>query len=137
MSYLKSKQVPKRIKKKRPKNERKKLVKKLDEVVRQICRKRDKSCCSCGKRLNDTAQVSHYISRRVYAVRWDLRNCHMSCPGCNLRHNFDCEPYTSFMIKKYGVEIIKELRLVKNSIKKTTTPMLRDLLFKLRNIDKH
>jgi len=133
MSYLKSKQVPKRVKKKRPKNERKKLVKKLDEVVRQICRKRDKSCCSCGKRLNDTAQVSHYISRRVYAVRWDLRNCHMSCPGCNLRHNFDPSAYTSFMLRVYTDTIIDELIEAKNRVKKMTTPMLRELLQDLTN----
>ena len=128
--YLKTTQTQK--KRGTSKSERKRLIKLLDDEVRRILRERDKLCCSCGKPINEKSQVSHYVTRRVYALRWDLKNVHMSCPGCNLRHAYDPIPYTRFMIDKYGKGILDYLFLKKNELKTMTTPKLRELLEELR-----
>jgi len=110
---------------------RKKIILELDEIIRRIVRFRDTHCCSCGKNLEEGAQVSHYVTRRVYALRWNLNNCHMSCPGCNMRHNYDPIPYTLFMIRTYGKEKLDELATIKNSVKKMSSKQLSDLLAEL------
>jgi 5-methylcytosine-specific restriction endonuclease McrA len=134
MSFSKSEQLAKVKGKKKPKNERKSLIKKLDDEIRRIVRKRDTRCCSCGKRLEDNLQVSHFVGRRHYSLRWDLRNVAGSCPGCNLLHNHDPNPYAKFMVDKYGKEILTKFEEVKNSYNKTTTVELRELLLKLKEL---
>lgn len=131
MAYSKSSQLQSKPKKKRVRSERKMLVRKLDDIVRRICRARDKICCSCGKKINESSQVSHYVSRRHYALRWDLRNCHMSCPGCNLRHNYDPLPYSMFMVAHFGDKIFSEFSWIKQKHTKFSISQLQDLLSEL------
>lgn len=114
------------------KSERKRLIDSLDDVVRQICRKRDERCASCGKVLSKGAQVSHYIGRRYFALRWDLRNCHMSCAGCNILHNTNPAPYTNFMIITYGESIFDELEFILQAHTKFGILELRELLENLK-----
>lgn len=132
--YSKTSQLKQNKTKKKSKNERKVLIRKLDDEVRRIIRSRDTHCCSCGKRLENNLQVSHFVGRRHYSLRWDLRNTHGSCPGCNLLHNHDPNPYSLFMVKTYGPEILEEFEKIKNSYQKTTTPELRELLEILSNL---
>lgn len=131
MSYSKSDQTKSTKVKKKSKSTRKSLIKKLDDVVRQIIRLRDTHCCSCGKRLEDNLQVSHYIGRRHYSLRWDLRNVAGSCPGCNLLHNHNTLPYTTFMIREYGEEILKEFSEIMKLHTKFSTSQLEELLHKI------
>jgi 5-methylcytosine-specific restriction endonuclease McrA len=91
-----SKPKPKR----RKMTERKKLVKRLDEVTREIVLKRDKFCVTCGKTEN--LQCGHLITRARYGVRWDLMNCNAQCSGCNLRHEYQPEIYTRWFLNHYG-----------------------------------
>jgi len=131
--YTKTKQINSVKKKKKSGSERKKLVKQLDQEVRRIVNARDTHCCHCLKPVED-GQVSHYISRRVYALRWNLRNCHLAHAGCNLRHNFDPEPYSSFLIKKYSKGILEEFSELKNQYSKVTTVQLRGILEELQKL---
>ena len=124
--YSKTDQLAtKKPKKKAP--TRKKLIKQLDDLVRQIIRTRDTTCCSCGKQLEDNMQVSHFVSRRVYALRWDLRNVAGSCPGCNLRHNYDPLPYTRWLLKTWGKNVLDELFETKNKITKLGNSDLEEI----------
>lgn len=139
MKYTKESQVKKTTKKRKPKNNRKAVVKKLDDTVREILQKRDKECCCCGRQSawfhpqNNPygLQVGHYVSRKVYAIRWDLRNVHAQCSGCNYQHNNDPVPYTRFMLDTYGKEILDELTFKRKAVKKFSTKQLEELLDKL------
>lgn len=127
MSYLKSNQISTTKKKKKPANERKKLIAKLDDLVRQVIRLRDTHCSCCKKKLGEDIQVSHFVTRRIHAVRWNLKNVSGSCPGCNLRHNFNPVPYARYMIDTYGKEVLDELFVTKNTVKKLSMSDLRDI----------
>ena len=64
---------------------RKTLIKRLDDLVRKIVRKRDRDrCCWCGKAVRGRdSQVSHVIRRRLYFARWDLNNVKLLCGHCH------------------------------------------------------
>lgn len=128
MFYSKQDQLQNTKTKKKSKNPRKKLVKDLDDIIRKIIRLRDNKCCSCGRQLEDNMQVSHYIGRRHYSLRWDLRNCHGSCPGCNLLHNHNTLPYTMFMVRTYKEGILEELERIMMNHTKFSTTQLEELL---------
>lgn len=93
---------------------RKRAIKRLDDLVRKICRLRDLVCGACGRYNDEMSQVSHYIGRRHYALRWDLRNCNLQHAGCNIIHNNNPAPYSLWMISKYGSEILVEFEDIKN-----------------------
>lgn len=129
-------------KKRKPKNERKKLVQALDDRVREILKREKDTCVCCGKsgigwfHPKDNPyglQVGHYVSRTVYALRWDLRNVHPQCSGCNYQHNNDPVPYTRFMLDKYGKEILDELTFKRKKVDKLSTNDLRELLKELND----
>jgi 5-methylcytosine-specific restriction endonuclease McrA len=121
--------IPKKVK--RP--TKKKLVDKLDSIVRSICRIRDTRCCSCGKVIDSSSQVSHYVGRRHHCLRWDLKNCHMSCAGCNIIHNYNPAPYTIFLTNKYGNEILEEFQQRMRSHTRFSTSDLDTLLKNLEH----
>jgi hypothetical protein len=64
-------------------------------------------CGLCGSkaRLNN----SHLISAQLTIIRWDEKNCHCQCSGCNKRHEFYPHIYTNWFIKKYGFEEYERL----------------------------
>ena len=64
---------------------RKTLIDRLDTLVRNIVRARDKNQCQwCGRRVSGRdSQVSHIIRRRLYFARWDLNNVKLLCGHCH------------------------------------------------------
>lgn len=67
---------------KRKKTERQKLIKKLDDIVREIIKDRDRGICQkCGNAGN---HVSHVYSRKNLTLRWDLNNLKLLCTRCHL-----------------------------------------------------
>lgn len=86
---------------------RKRLIKQLDEVCSLYVRKRDGRCVTCGS--IDQPQCGHLVSRACYALRWDERNVHQQCAGCNLRHEFRPEIYTAWYIAEYGLPEYEKL----------------------------
>jgi len=124
-------------------SERKKLVKQLDHVIRDILKQGEDRCVCCGKsglgwfHPKDNPyglQVGHYVSRTVYALRWDLKNVHPQCSGCNYQHNNNPIPYTRFMLDHYGKEILDQLTFKRGQINKVSTPRLRELLEELQKL---
>lgn len=93
--------------KEKNKNWRKTLVKKLDKLVGDIVKLRDGKCVTCGSLVNPNC--GHYFSRVAYSTRWDLNNCYQQCMSCNLRHEYDPYPFTSFMLQKIGQNGIDDL----------------------------
>jgi hypothetical protein len=86
---------------------RRSLVKKLDAIVSQYIRARDKKCVVCGS--TEKLTNGHLFSRQAYSTRWDEVNCHCQCWGCNYRHEFDYYPYEQWFKNKYGEERYHEL----------------------------
>ncbi len=81
---------------------RKGLVRKLDKLVSQYIIARDKKCVNCGSRTNLTG--GHLFSRVAYSTRWEVRNVFCQCVSCNMRHEYDPFPLTSYFIEKYGMK---------------------------------
>lgn len=84
-----------------------KLIKRLDALVSDYVRERDKRCIVCGSTVG--LQCGHYIRRGVWRWRWDLENCNAQCPTCNSRHEEDPEPYRRAMVAKYGLDTVEGL----------------------------
>lgn len=130
--------MPKLKKKRKTLPSKKSLVRSLDQVIRDILKERDKYCVCCGKsRVNTPLQVGHYISRTYYAVRWDLDNCHAQCGGCNIVHNVNPAPYTLFMEREYGPNILDQLQSKLRDHTPFNRTTLSELLIKLRKIKKN
>lgn len=83
------------------------LMKKCDDLVKQIVFERDGHCVTCPlwieiKKNTDkphepssVMQPGHFITRGSKSVRWDLRNVYCQCRVCNMLH----EHYPSVMAK--------------------------------------
>jgi len=89
--------------------ERKKLVRKLDDLCRKILLIRDQSpagyfrCISCHRLLPlHVFQVGHYISRRYESFRWSLKNIHGQCSSCNGFHSGNPIEYRKSLVELYG-----------------------------------
>lgn len=92
------------------------ITNRLDTLVSKIVRLRDAQCITCGS--VEEGECGHYFHRALINTRWDLQNCHRQCTCCNSYHEENTEPYTRFMIQKYGPEVIIELSQIAHSPKK-------------------
>jgi 5-methylcytosine-specific restriction endonuclease McrA len=126
----------KQAKKAKPRKitERKRLIKQLDQVVREIVMKRESMCVTCGKVSN--LQCGHLITRSRYGTRWDLNNCHVQCAGCNFRHEFQPEIYTSWFLLRYGEIAYQNLGHRAETQGKYTIDELETLLMELTEKNK-
>lgn len=92
------------------------LKKLLDKVFSEYIRLRDSDsdgygrCCTCGKRIHwKEGDCGHFISRTWLATRWDERNAHLQCKGCNGYRNGMPDEYAVFLIEKYEDDILHQL----------------------------
>lgn len=86
---------------------RKGLVKRLDKIVSEIVRLRDKKCVICGS--IDKLGCGHLFSRYAYSTRWDLENCYASCWSCNYRHEYDPYPMMNKISELKGIGFVDDL----------------------------
>lgn len=100
----------------------------LDGLVRQIVRRKETRCFTCGiHAMSATMQVGHFVPRRYLATRWDLRNCHLQCAQCNMQKSGNIKEYR----KKLGEKLADELWAKARANPKTNLETVYDLL---RNI---
>lgn len=107
---------------------RKGIVKKLDKIVSEYVRLRDKQCVLCGNR--EALGAGHIFSRKAYSTRWDIRkdgNVHCQCWPCNYKHVMDQYPYFDWYTKKFGQKRFDALRREFKTVKKYKTHELIDL----------
>lgn len=73
------------------------------------------ACCTCGEIVTvRKADSGHFISRGSggsSGVYYDERNCNLQCRSCNRFGEGKTLDYYEFMLKKYGEEVIGELRV--------------------------
>jgi hypothetical protein len=101
------------------KNERQKMIAKMDALCRKILLLRDSTdgvtikCIACGKiETLDRSNVSHYISRRYMATRFDLHNVHLSCVACNKWKSGNLIQYRKALVEKYGEKEVNRLESI-------------------------
>jgi hypothetical protein len=85
------------------------IVKQLDSLVSKIVIARDKKCVLCGSKTG--LGCGHFIKRRYYGVRWDLRNCNCLCNLCNSLDDIEPWHYREVMQSLHGSEIGSDLTL--------------------------
>jgi len=114
------------------KSERQKTIDKLDDLVRKRLKEEyPKYCVTCGKAIDwfhpqnnpFGLQVGHYISRDIKQLRWCPKNVHPQCSSCNWEHNKNPIPYTQFMLKTYGQEVLDELNEIRRQAKADVKPL--------------
>ena len=111
---------------------RKSLIKKLDELVSKIVRKRNPYCVQCGSKKQSGA--GHVFSRRFYSVRWDLDNVWTQCWSCNYRHKVsDPYLYWKWYQDKFGIEKFNKLAVKAHEISHFKESDLLILLNQLEN----
>ena len=106
--------------------ERQKLEKRLDDIVSEIVRKRDKCCITCG---GNKDSAGHFMKRRHNGTRWNLTNVNAQCWDCN--RNDDWEAYKSAMIMQYGEEVTENIITLAHSNVNYSNSDLKDLYSEL------
>lgn len=118
---------------KRKKPTRSKLVKKLDILFSQFVRvsSADKNgyctCITCGKKghwKDGGIQAGHFMSRKHYSTRWDIRNVKPQCVGCNMFKSGEQYKYSIYL----GSELSNELYLQSNKIVKFSNDDLQKMI---------
>lgn len=102
---------------------RKRLIKKLDSVFSIYIRQRDKKCVQCGSRENLTC--GHLFSRVAHSTRWDEKNCHCQCTGCNMSHEFNPHNFTLWFVRRFGLLEYELLNKKYNTTAKYTNAELQ------------
>lgn len=108
----------------------KKLMLKLDKLVKDIVFERDGHCVTCPlwKEIKPThipsqiMQPGHYITRGSKSVRWDLRNVYQQCKTCNYLHEYHPEVLANYVLSVLDVsgfeDLIREGNIPMPSIKR-------------------
>jgi 5-methylcytosine-specific restriction endonuclease McrA len=88
--------------------ERQRLIKKLDDRIRDIVRERDQECITCGIRLTPANRTAgHFIHRRHLGTRWDVSNVWGQCSDCNIQDND--ERFTLALRNKCNEKFVSDL----------------------------
>ena len=88
----------------------------LDEIFSLYIRKRDDGkCFTCPKKDNPkNMQAGHYIPRNHLSTRFDEKNVHCQCVGCNVFRKGNMDEYAMQLRWKYGNGILEELNAKKH-----------------------
>lgn len=72
-------------------------------------------CCSCGTPKNwKEVDAGHYISRTHWAVRYNEKNVHAQCKGCNAFKQGNPVPYREYLVNRYGLDEVLKLEYGRN-----------------------
>lgn len=106
------------------------LKKKLDAVFSIYIRNRDKGeCFTCFKQSEPKhCHAGHYVSRVYNSTRYDERNVHAQCPGCNIFKSGAMDVYALRLEITYGMGILQELNSLKKQSKSFKKYELEELI---------
>jgi hypothetical protein len=113
---------------------RSQLVKKLDDVFSKYIRQRDAvdgyaTCVTCGTtRPWKEMQNGHYMSRGHLPTRWDETNCHVQDAACNVFKKGNYTEYAIYMVNRYGVDKLEQLKAKAKSGEKIPTTVIKDMI---------
>jgi hypothetical protein len=136
---MKTKPVPKKLKFAKPVKKKKQSVSSLKKKVwtlfSEYIRLRDclettgcltrGRCVTCGRIFPfKSLQAGHFLAGRGGENLFDERGCHAQCVGDNVFKHGDIENYYPYMLKRYGQDVIDELKQEKRTPKRWTVPDL-------------
>ena len=80
------------------------------------------TCVTCGRDYHyKNIQAGHFMSRKHYSTRWDERNVHPQCYGCNVMQQGKQYEFSIFL----GNEVSQDLlQLSKRIVKYTDQELL-------------
>lgn len=112
------------------------LKKILDATFSLFIRQRDKGICfTCGvQKPTKEMQCGHYISRSYTNLRFDERNCHAQCVGCNVFKYGNLTVYALKLIEQHGVVILEELERAKRIERRFTTRELENMIQEYKSL---
>src|SRR5438128_10873218 len=58
-----------------------------DELIRKLLRLKESRCYTCQISWKPLLHPGHYITRKVFALRWHPIAVHLQCDACNEAHN--------------------------------------------------
>ena len=107
-----------------------KLKEKAQKVCNEFIRLRDagKPCISCSGPAN---QAGHYIAVNLSSfLRYDARNIHLQCPGCNLFRHGATVAYRIGLVKRIGLIEVESLErdFIENRLHKWTRSELESII---------
>jgi len=106
-------------------------VKDLDELFREIIKKRDRICRKCGK--TSQLQVAHIFSRAKRSVRWDTDNGVLLC----LRHHLfwahkNPIEFADWVKEQLGAETFAILKMRANAVSKVDLSAVKVYLLEIK-----
>jgi hypothetical protein len=126
-------------------SELKKALKLTKTVVHAYIRLRDegKPCISCGEPWRSDFQAGHYHKAELYeTLKFNLKNIHGQCPGCNIHKDGNLEQYNinlplrigdkAFIVLQSYAQIdkhqskvwdIEKLKEIRENVKKLTNKL--------------
>lgn len=118
--------------------------KRLWPLVSEYIRRRDADwldnvkCVTCSElKYWKWGDAGHFIEGRRNSIVFDERNIHFQCKGCNgnLRNGSisrnkeeTARKYEAYMVKRYGQEVVDELRRKDKETKNWSIPELQELI---------
>jgi hypothetical protein len=81
-------------------------------------------------------QNGHFFSRTYLATRWDEKNCHCQCVGCNVFRGGNMAVYAKKMLERYGQSIFDELDAKTHRMIKISRAEMEMLIEKYKNLVK-
>lgn len=102
-------------------------IKQADTYFSHYIRLRDSNeqgigrCITCNKSVDwKNAHCGHYISRRHFAVRYHLDNCHLQCEECNVHKGGNLEEYRKVLNHIFGHDKVEYLEIMSRGARKYT-----------------
>lgn len=98
------------------------------------------ACFTCGvRKFWKELQCGHYVSRQYLTLRYDGRNCHPQCYGCNIAKKGNLDTYAINLMNKYGEDILRQLDNLKyarleNDYKKFGVMQYSEIIIKYKNV---
>lgn len=67
-------------------------------------------CITCGKHEHwSEMDCGHYITRAIWATRFDPKNCAAQCRTCNRFENGKSEAFRAYLVSRWGVDSVQLL----------------------------
>lgn len=67
-------------------------------------------CATCGRNEHwSEMDCGHFITRAIWATRFDPKNCWAQCRKCNRLENGKPDRFRSFLVGYYGLEAVQSL----------------------------
>lgn len=111
-----------------------KLKKKADAVFSKWIRERDNGkCFTCMKHEDPKyMQAGHFVSRSYNYYRFDEKNVHCQCVGCNVFKSGNMVTYAVRFVNEYGIETLKEFERNRFREKRFTVKELKQIIEKYK-----